>query len=184
MATAAISFKQLADSIQKEGLNATNVIRVADEIAKTFHVQPHEVGILRLAKQTLQFIHPAKLAAVGSIPVNSTIAVAARVVSSKKPEVINNLAQTRHASVFESVELQKKAKILGKEVDPDEKLALVIQKMMSAPIIGASGVVGVIELCRKGKSAPEAGPDFTPADLQKLMAIASSLATCFKPVKG
>ena len=128
----------------------------------------------------LRFIHPAKLATVGVIPVNSPMAVAARVVNARKPEIINNLAQTKHASVFESIELQEKPKIAGQHANPDEKQAQVIQKMMSVPIIVPSGVAGVIEVSRKGKSAPEAGPDFTVADLQKLAMIASALAKCFK----
>lgn len=180
MATPAIAFTQLVNEIQKEGINAKNAVRVAGEIAKTLSVREHEVGILRLEKQVLHFIHPAKLAAVGAIPMNTSIAVAARVVGTKRPEIINNLAQTKHASVFESVELEKKQKIIGMKLSPDEKLANVIQKMMTVPILGAAGVVGVIEVSRKGKSAPDAGPDFLPADLQKLTTIASALAKCFK----
>ncbi len=179
MTTPAMSFKQLADQLQQEGINPKNAVRVAGEIANTFKVDNRDVGILCLEKQMLHFIHPAKLANIGTIPVNTSIAVAARVVSTKRPEVINNLAQTKHASVFESVELQGKPKF-GGQISAEEKLAHVVQKMMSAPIVGPSGVVGVIEVCRKGKSAPEAGPDFTPADLQKLAALASSLAACFK----
>lgn len=180
MAAPVINFAQLASEIQKEGVNPKNAVRVAGEIAKTLNVHEHEVGILRLDKQMLHFIHPAKLATVGAIPVNTSVAVAARVVNTKRPEIINNLAQTKHASVFESIELQKKPKVVGKQVNPEERLAQVIQKMMSAPIIGAAGVVGVIEVSRKGKSAPEAGLDFTPADLKKLVAIASTLSKCFK----
>ncbi len=180
MSTPAITFKQLADELQKEGLTPKNAIRAAGEIAKTLNVKDHEVGILRLEKQMLHFIHPAKLATVGAIPVNTSIAVAARVVTTKKPEIINNLAQTKHASVFEAVELQKKPKVVGQQADPEEKLSHVIQKMMSVPIVGPAGIVGVIEVSRKGKSAPEAGPDFTASDLQKLMTIAASLARCFK----
>jgi hypothetical protein len=180
LATPAIAFKQLADELQKDGLNPKNAVRVAGEIARTLNVKDHEVGILRLEKQMLHFVHPAKLATVGALPVNTSIAVAARVVSTKKPEVINSLAQTKHASVFESVELQKRPKVVGQQANPEEKLAHVIQKMMSVPIIGQAGVVGVIEVSRKGKSAPEAGADFSPADLQKLVTIASSLARCFK----
>jgi hypothetical protein len=40
--------------------------------------------------------------------------------------------------------------------------------------------VGVVQVCRKGTSAPAAGLDFTPADLQKLVGIAGALAKCFK----
>ena len=180
MATPAIALKHLTDELQKEGLNPKNAARVAAEIARALNVKDHEVGILRLERQMMHFVHPAMLANVGAIPVNTSIAVAARVVSTKKPEIINNLAQTKHASVFEAVELQKKPKVVGQQVNPEEKLAHVIQKMISVPIIGQAGVVGVIEVSRKGKSAPEAGPDFSPADLQKLVTIASSLAGCFK----
>lgn len=180
MAAPVINFAQLASELQTEGINPKNSVRVASEIAKSLHVQEHEVGILRLDKQMLHFIHPAKLAMAGAIPVNTSIAVAARVVSTKRPEIINNLAQTKHASVFESIELQKKPKVVGRPANPEERLAQVIQKMMSVPIVGPAAVVGVIEVSRKGKSAPEAGPDFTPGDLQKLVTIASALAKCFK----
>jgi hypothetical protein len=52
--------------------------------------------------------------------------------------------------------------------------------MMTAPVIADNQAVGVIQICRKGATAPAAGPDFIPAELQKLVAIASSLAKCFK----
>lgn len=181
MSTPAVAFTQLANKIGKEGLNSTNAGPVAAEIAKTFNVREHEVGILWLDKQQLHFIHPPKLAAAGTIPVSaSTIAVAARVVNTKKAEIINNLAQTKHASVFEAIELQNKPKVAGRHVNPEERLANVIQKMMTVPVLGPAGVMGVIEVSRKGNSAPEAGADFTPADLRKLTAIATSLAKYFK----
>ncbi len=180
MATPSVAFGQLATEIEKQGLNPKNAVRVASEIAKALAVREHEIGILRLDRQMLRFIHPEKLATVGTIPLTSSIAVAARVVSARKPEIINNLAQTKHVSVFESIELQKKLKVAGQHTNPDEKQAHVIQKMMAVPIIGPGGVVGVIEVSRKGKSAPEAGPDFTPADLQILVRVASALVKCFK----
>ncbi len=180
MTTLAIAFKQLADELQKEGLTPKNAARAAAEIAKTLNVRDHEVGILRFEKQVLQFIYPLKLATAGVIPVNTSIAVAARVATSKKPEIINNLAQTKHASVFESIAFDGKAKVIGQQVDPEIKLAGVIQKMVTVPVLGPAGVVGVIQVSRKGKTAPEAGADFTPADLQKLVTIAASLARCFK----
>ncbi len=179
MAAPVINFAQLASEIQKEGLNPKNAKRVAGEIAKALNVHEHEVGILRLEKQMLHFIHPARLATVGSIPLNTSMAVAARVVTTKRPEIINNLAQTKHASVFESIELEKKAKVVGKVVSTEEKLSHVIQKMISVPVVGPAGVVGVIEVSRKGKTAPDAGPDFTPADQQKLVVIAAALAKVF-----
>ena len=51
---------------------------------------------------------------------------------------------------------------------------------MTVPVVAAIGVLGVIQVCRKGKSAPEAGADFGPPDLQRLVAIATALAKCFK----
>lgn len=180
MATPVIAFAQLANEIEKEGLNPKNGERVAHEIAKAFGVKEDEVGILRLERQMLSFIFPGKLAAVGSIPVNTSTSLAARTANTKRAEIINNFAQSKHASVFEAVELAGKPKVVGQHPNPEEKLAHVIQKMMSAPVLGPAGVLGVIEVSRKGKSAPEAGPDFAPADLQKLVTIAASLAKCFK----
>ncbi|HVP43176.1 MAG TPA: hypothetical protein VMS96_07070 [Terriglobales bacterium] len=179
MATPVIAFAQLANEIEGEGLNPKNGGRVAAEIAKTFGVKEDEVGILRLEKQMLSFIYPPKLATVGSIPINTSTALAARTATTKRAEIVNNFAQSKHASVFESVELAGKPKVAG-HPSPEEKLIHVIQKMMSVPVMGPAGVLGVIEVSRKGKTAPEAGGDFTPADLQKLVTIAASLAKCFK----
>jgi GAF domain-containing protein len=181
MGMPAIALKQLAEELQSKGLSSAVVTRFAAEIAAIFKVKENDVGILRLDKQTLHFIHPAKLAQVGAIPMNTPAAVAARVVTSKRAELINNLAQLKHASIFESVELHKKLKIVGQQVNPDDRLSQVVQKMLSVPVICEGAVVGVIEVCRKGKSAPDAGPDFTAADLQMLVTIAASLAKCFKP---
>ena len=181
MATPVLAFAQLANEIEKEGLNPKNGERVAAEIAKTFSVKEDEVGILRLDKTMLSFVFPAKLSTVGSIPVNTSTSLAARTANTKRAEIVNNFAQSKHASVFESVELgAAKPKVAGQHANPEEKLMHVIQKMMSAPVLGPAGVVGVIEISRKGRSAPDAGADFTPADLQKLVAIAASLAKCFK----
>ena len=56
----------------------------------------------------------------------------------------------------------------------------MIQKLMTDPVVSSAGVHGVIQISRKGKSAPEACGDFSPPDLQKLVACANSLAKCFK----
>ena len=52
--------------------------------------------------------------------------------------------------------------------------------MMTVPVVGTAGVLGVIQVSRKGTSAPAAGNDFSQMDLQKLVAIATALAKCFK----
>lgn len=178
MATPAIAFAQLAGEIEAEGINAQNGVKIGTELAKTFGVHADEVAVLKLERSHLHFVYPEKLHQVGSIPVNTSTSVAARTANTKRAEAINNFAQTKHASVFESVELgAKKQESLGQK--PERHLH-VIQKLMSVPVMGAAGVVGVIQISRKGESAPAAGADFTQMDLQKLVAIATSLSKCFK----
>ena len=178
MATPVMAFAQLATDCEKDGLNPHNGERIAAEIAKAFTVKPDEVAILRLEKTNLVFVYPAKLHNVGSIPLNTSGSVAARTASAKRAESINNFAQTKHASVFEAVDLEERPKpVPGQKI---EKHMHVIQKLMSVPVMSPAGVVGVIQVSRKGESAPAAGPDFLPLDLQKLVAIAGALAKCFK----
>jgi transcriptional regulator with GAF, ATPase, and Fis domain len=178
MATPALAFAQIANDCEAEGLTPHNVDRIVGELAKVFTVHADEVAILRLEKTNLRFVHPAKLANVGSIPLNTTTSVAARTASTKRAEAINNFAQTKHASIFESVELgAKQQHIAGQK---DEKHTSPIQKLMTVPVVSPGGVLGVVQVCRKGKSAPEAGADFSPADLQRLVAIATALVKCFK----
>jgi len=181
MATPVIAFAQLANEIEKEGLNSKSGERIAAEIAKTFGVKEDEVAIMRMEKSMLSFVYPAKLASVGSIPVNTSTSLAARTANTKRAEILNNFAQSKHASVFEAVELgTARPKVAGQHASPEEKLLHVIQKMMSVPVLGPTGVVGVIQVSRKGKTAPDAGPDFGPPELQKLVTIAASLAKCFR----
>jgi hypothetical protein len=180
MSTPATALITLSEKIGKEGLTPKNAAAFAAEIAKTFNVREHEVGILVRDKQFLRFLYPARLASAGAIPISaSTVAVAARVVNTKTPEAINNLAHTKHASVFEAIELQQ-ASGPGRHPTPEAKAAHMIQKMMTVPLLGPAGVLGIIEVSRKGKSAPEAGPDFSPSDLHKLVAIATSVAKNLK----
>lgn len=175
MATPAIGLAQVAKECAGEGLTSVNAQRLAKELAKSFSVQIDEVGILRLEKQQLVFVYPAKLAGVGTIPLNTAGSVAARTATSKRPELINNFAQTRHATIFEAVELDS-----ARFTPLTGEKRFVIQKLMSAPVVGPAGVLGVIQISRKGISAAKAGPDFTPSDLQRLVSAAASLASCFK----
>ncbi len=179
MAAAALPFAQLANECEREGLNPKNAERIGHELARTFGVKEDEVGILRLEKQNLVFCYPVKLHNVGSIPLNTATSVAVRTANMRKAEVINNFAQIKHTSVFEAVELtgHKPSPLPGDQ--PDRHLH-VIQKLMSAPVVGQAGALGVIQVSRKGTSAPAAGPDFSPTDLQKLVACATALVKCFK----
>src|SRR5947209_8502991 len=174
MATAVVAFSQLANELEEQGLTQANGERIAAELAKAFSVKTDEVAVLKLEKTNLIFIYPAKLQNVGSIPMNTSSSVAARTAVTKRAEIINNFSQTKHASVFESVPLSER------KIDPKAPKVHSIQKLMTAPVVSSAGVQGVIQICRKGESAPQAGADFTPVDLQKLVAIATSLAKCFK----
>ena len=179
MATAALPFAQLANECEAEGLSPKNSEKIARELAKVFGVKEDEVGIMRIEKQNLVFCYPAKLHNVGSIPLNTGTSVAVRTANSRRAEVINTFAQTKHTSIFEAVQLGsgQHAAIGTEKSDPHQR---VIQKLMSAPVVGTAGTLGVIQVSRKGTTAPSSGPDFTPADLQKLVAAATALVKCFK----
>jgi predicted phage tail protein len=126
------------------------------------------VAILRVSGgRYLEFIVPAKLANVGSIPMTSTNSLAVRTARDAKSEAINNFGSAQHPTVFEAVKLVK-----GESSEP-------IQKIMSVPILVGAKSAGVIQVSRKGKNAAAAGADFTPKDLDELNQVASVLAACF-----
>ncbi len=176
MSTFAPALAQLAIDCESEGLTVKNSQKIAVELARFFNVQQDEIGILRLEKESLLFVHPAQLHNVGRIPLNNSSALAVRTANSKRPEIVNNFARTRHASFFEMVDVGAKGKDPSKKPSKDEQ---IIQKIMSVPVISLNNVLGVIQVCRKGPNAPASGPDFAPADLQKLVTIATALARCF-----
>lgn len=174
MSTSVPALSQLANECEADGLTPQNSEKLALELAKAFRVQQEEVGILRVEKDGLVFVHPLKLHNLGRIPLNSP-AVAVRTVNSRKGEIINNFTHTRHTTFFEMVDVSGKP---GQKKTSKEEH--IIQKLMSVPVISVGQVVGVIQICRKGATAPAAGADFIPAELQKLVTMAASLAKCFK----
>ena len=143
--------------------------RLAQTLGKLFNVDPDEVAILRLdpKSKNLKFVLPEKLAAVGSIPLSSATALAARTAREERAEVMNNFSAARHASVFEGVPLG------SRQGEP-------IQKIMSAPILNGAQVCGVVQISRKGSSAAEAGADFTQKHLNTLTSICPVLCRFVK----
>lgn len=174
MASSALPFNQLAEQCQPDGLTPENVAKIATEISRSFGVHDDEVAIFKLEVAQLKFMYPPKLSSVGMIPLNHSSSVAARTANTKRPEVINNFPQMRHASVFEAVPVDSKTR------GSQKPGPLIIQKMMSVPVVGTAGVVGVIQVSRKGATPQAAGADFQPVDLQRLLAAANVLAKCFK----
>ena len=137
---------------------------VAIILAKLFGVDTDEVAILKLVPKykSLKFVIPEKLSLVGTIPLTSTTALAARTARERKPEVVNNFSTARHANVFEAVPLGR---------DPND----LIQKIMSAPILDGTRVYGVVQISRKAKSLAQAGADFAPRDLRTLVSLSPTL---------
>ncbi len=141
-----------SDSADPEILSA-----VAAKIAHAFGVADDEVAVLGVISKgkLLKFIIPEKLRTIGTIPLSSTGALAAKTAREKRGEVSNNFASSRHASVFEAVPI---GRAQGE----------TIQKIMSAPILLEGKTIGVVQISRKARSQEESGTDFRSDDLRKL----------------
>jgi hypothetical protein len=191
MPTTTEALTRIASEIQQEGLTLENSRRLARELARSFGVEDDEIGILRLEGSALVFCHPAKLKAVGRIPLNSS-SVAARTASTRRSEILNNFSQVKHASFFEAVNLSESNTNEGDRPDPNIPAfdglgqpraagpTRLIQKLISVPVMEGKKVRGVIQVCRKGPSPSAAGPDFTQGDLQQLTDTASFVVGCFR----
>jgi hypothetical protein len=162
-----VPLRQLIDRLTQESTPPDDDARklLGEELAKIFHVKPDEVAILSITRggNFLRFVLPKELRAIGTIPLNSTSALAARTARESKADALNNFSAVRHASVFEGVPLGR---------NPGE----MIQKIMSVPILSDGKVVGVVQISRKGYSTKDAGPDFTQFDLRELIGLSGTLA--------
>jgi hypothetical protein len=163
---AAAEVEKLIDSIEKESVppDPESLSKVIRQLAKLFGVRDDEVAIMEVAAsgRMLRFVIPEKLRAVGSIPLSSTTALAARTARERRSDILNNFPIARHATVFEGVPLGR---------NPGES----IQKIISVPILRGKTVVGVAQICRKGASLTDAGPDFTTRDVSELQSLNEAL---------
>jgi len=154
--------ERLLDRLEKNPpvRDSQELEQISRQIASLFQVQSDEVAVLSLSStgRDLGFLLPEKLRGVGTLPLSSTTALAARTARDRRADVINNFASSRHASVFEGV-----------YTGPSN--SCIIQKIMSAPILRGDKVVGVAQISRKGNSVDAAGADFTPYDLKKLQGL-------------
>ncbi len=164
-------FASLVETMTSAGLapDSDALTKVAKTLAKLFEADPDEVAVLKIdpKSQNLRFVIPEKLAAIGSIPLSSATALAARTARDRRAEVVNNFSGSRHASVFEGVPLGRRQGEL-------------IQKIMSAPILEGTHVLGVVQISRKGHSSSNAGPDFTQKDLRLLTSLSPILVRFLK----
>jgi hypothetical protein len=144
------------------------LLDMADRIVKTvsheFTCKQDEVAILLLSTDSrhLRFVAPRRFAELGSIPVTKRDSIAVGVLSRRTGEVINNVPMVKHVSFFESIKLRDKP--------------APIQKMVSVPLLVRGQVIGVAQISRKGETAREAGPDFTPADLRHAQELLDAIA--------
>jgi hypothetical protein len=176
MGTTLVSeLQRLASSLEADetSLKDVSLEALAEKMAKELRVKPDEVAILGVSQrwQHLHFLVPPALKNVGFIPLTSKSALAARTVRESRPEINNDFAAVRHATVFEGV---KAATTTGES----------IQKIISAPILCDGNVVGVMQVSRKGESATNAGPDFMAEDLGKVLALCRALGRLVRHVAG
>jgi hypothetical protein len=141
--------------------------RVVKAITHEFSCKHDEVAILLLSSdgRHLRFVAPRRFADLGSIPVTKRDSIAVGVLSRRTGEVTNNVPMVRHVAFFESIKLRDKP--------------APIQKMVTAPLLVRGQAIGVAQISRKGETAREAGPDFTPADLRRAQELLDSVAPYF-----
>jgi hypothetical protein len=167
--------ERIANAVESDAASTSQISLpgIAERIAKNLGVKPDEVALMGVSTRWrhLHFLVPESLKQVGFIPLSSTSAIAAKTARESRPDIINNFASVRHATVFEGV------KIGGESTE-------LIQKMISAPILSGDKVVGVIQVSRKGASAKDAGPDFTADDLGKVLALCKPLGKLLQHLAG
>jgi hypothetical protein len=127
--------------------------RVVKYVAGVFGARTDEVALLFLTSdgKHLRFAAPRKFFDLGTIPITKRDSIAVTIFGRKTGEAINNVPMVKHVAFFESVKLRDRA--------------VPIQKMITVPIIHDGKAVGVAQVSRKGESASEAGPDFSPSDV-------------------
>jgi len=164
----------LVETLEKSGAapDSSALAGVSMALAKMFEVKPDEVAILKIVPKykSLKFVLPEKLSNIGTIPLTSATALAARTARENKPELANNFSTARHANVFEAVPM-------GRELNE------MIHKIMSAPILDGTRVHGVIQISRKAATLAEAGADFAQKDLRMLISLSPTLDRFLKLCK-
>jgi len=146
--------------------------RIVKTVSQEFSCKQDEVAILLLSGdgRHLRFVAPRRFADLGTIPVTKRDSIAVGVLSRRAGEVINNVPTVKHVSFFESIKLRDKPS--------------PIQKMMSTPLVVRDQPIGVAQISRKGETARDAGPDFTPADLRRAQEILDGVAHCLADARA
>src|SRR4029450_8895968 len=138
--------------------------RVVKAVCSQFGNKTDEVAILMTTsdRKHLRFAAPRKFSELGTIPVTKRDSIAVTIFNRGTGEAMNNVPMVKHVAFFESVKIRDR-------VAP-------IQKMVTLPIVHDSQVVGVAQISRKGETPAEAGPDFTPDDVDRAEALFNAVA--------
>jgi hypothetical protein len=139
--------------------------RIVKSVSSTFGTKNDEVAILMLTvdNKHLRFVSPRRFSELGTIPITKRDAIAVNVLGRKAGEAMNNVPMVKHVAFFESVKLRGDR-------------AIPIQKMITVPILDHGNAVGVAQISRKGETPTDAGPDFTPGDVQRAQDFFQSVA--------
>ena len=132
---------------------------LVDTLREAFVLRPDEVAILLVSPDgaVLSFAYPVELAAGGSnaFPV-ALPSLAGRVAVEGVSVCSNRLPEEPHLGFYERVAVR------GMQPVP-------IQKLLAVPLReSGAGILGVIEISRRGETRAEAGPDFGPEEQQRL----------------
>lgn len=143
---------------------------VCTALQQAFKLKDNEVAIFNLDQesQDLCFLWPKRLVRSGRIPIGTRDSLLARTAREGKPHLDNRFPNTRHASIFEKI-------YLGDPKDKEQTPALPIQKIMSAPMLRETQVVGAIQLSRKGLDPDAAGADFSATELEAFACIVKAV---------
>ena len=132
---------------------------LVNTLREAFVLCPDEVAILLLSPDgaVLSFVYPVELAAGGgnTFPV-ALPSLAGRVAAEGVNVCSNRLPEEPHLGFYERVAVR------GLPPVP-------IQKLLAVPLQEpGAGILGVVEISRRGESRAEAGPDFGPEEQQRL----------------
>jgi hypothetical protein len=143
--------------------------RLAGFLAEAFVVEKAEVAVLWQHGKTLSFLWPDFLAEAKELSIQSKLPIAAGIFRAGKSFLDNRLMEHEHMVEYEFV----------KDEDGESRR---IWKMMGAAIVVDGERQGVVQISRKRSAFSEPGPDFTPADLERLEKLAARLGPLLKAI--
>lgn len=160
--------KRLEDHLASRPSGEGRIAVIVRSVHQAFRVREDEIAIFTVDREAsvLCFVWPVRLRSSGFVPLSSTDSLAARTARDNRPYLNNRFAAASHASIFETIRLGERTS--GKPAP--------IQKIISAPLSVEGEVVGIIQVCRKAPDPAQAGPNFSPDELNALTEIGKVVA--------